>query len=332
MSLSPSIAVLVCHRCKGPLDAMAEELFCAACNAHYPCSDGIVDFSEGRYYDNFTGPEVLTPENRQGLANEAEAARIEDFYLPHLDRLARTIGTDRRALRVLDSGCGNGESIDLLCIRGVDAWGHDLSALRKWQWRERERRDRLVVSDGASLPFPDGFFDAVIASGVLEHIGVSEVGGTRYQVRPLPNRDDLRRSYVAELVRVTSPRGRLFLDFPNGAFPIDFWHGTRPGGARFHSPSEGFLPTVSEVRALCNRIDRGLTVRALSPERRLRFRQVSSHWYGRAFRTPMAILQRGMSKPLFRFLAASPINPYLVIEISRPQRTRMPSAVGRSGP
>lgn len=318
MPLSPSPTVLVCCRCKGRLDEAAQELFCASCNAHYPCTDRIVDFSGGAYYDNFPGPEVLSAENRHGLANECEGARIEDFYLPLLDQLAEAAGSARRGPRALDSGCGNGESVDILCRRGIDAWGHDLSALRKWQWRERERRDRLVVADGASLPFSGGFFDVIIASGVLEHIGVSEEGGARYRVRPLPNRDDLRRAYLAELVRVTAPGGRLFLDFPNGAFPIDFWHGGKPGGARFHSPGEGFLPTVAQIRALCDQIDERLIVTVRSPEGRLRFRQVSSHWYGRAFRTPMRILQKWMSTPLFRFLAAWPINPYLVIEIARP--------------
>ncbi len=218
---------------------------------------------------------------------------------------------------MLDSGCGNGESIDLLHRRGFEAWGHDLSALRKWQWRRRERRDRLVVADGATLPFPEGFFDVVIASGVLEHIGVSEEGGGQYRVRPLPDRDERRRAFLAELVRVVAPNGRLFLDSPNGSFPIDFWHGVTPGGARFHSPGEGFLPTVSQIRALCTRIDRRLAVSVLSPEGRLRFRQVSSHWYGRLLRAPMAALYRLMSRPLFRFLAATPINPYLVIEVRR---------------
>ena len=261
---------------------------------------------------------MLSEENRRGLENEREGARIEDFYLPLLDRIAAEDRIPRGRLRVLDSGCGNGESIDLLQREGMDAWGHDLSALRKWQWLGRERRDRLVVADGASLPFSDGFFDAVIASGVLEHIGVSEEGGDHYRVRPLPDRDERRRRYVAELLRTVAPGGRLFLDFPNGRFPIDFWHGVKPGGARLHSPSEGFLPTVREIRALCGQLGGQLDVTVLSPERRLRFLQVSSHWYGRLFRAPMAAFYRLMSVPSFRFLAATPLNPYLVIEVRRP--------------
>lgn len=318
MPPSPSPTALVCPRCKSRLVEGAQELLCAACDTHYPCTEGIADFSGGVYYDTFPGPEVLSPENLRGLANESDAARIEDFYLPLLEKVAKAGGSSSGAPRVLDSGCGNGESIDILRRRGIDAWGHDLSALRKWQWRERAHRDRLVVADGASLPFPDGFFAVVIASGVLEHIGVAEEGGERYRVRPLPNRDELRRAYLAELLRVTAPGGRLLLDFPNGAFPIDFWHGATPGGARFHSPGEEFLPTVPQIRALCNRIDERLIVTVRSPEGRLRFRQVSSHWYGRALRAPMKILHRLMSRRLLRFLAAWPINPYLVIEIARP--------------
>jgi SAM-dependent methyltransferase len=316
--LSNSPTALVCCRCKGPLAEDAAELSCPACGVRFPRADGIVDFSGGVYYDQFPGPEVLSEESRRGLENEREGARIEDYYLPLLDRIAAQGPIARSGLRVLDSGCGNGESVDLLQREGIEGWGHDLSALRKWQWLRRERRDRLVVADGASLPFSDGFFDVVIASGVLEHVGVSEEGGGRYKVRPRPDRDELRRRYVAELLRALAPGGRLFLDFPNGRFPIDFWHGVEPGGARFHSPGEGFLPTVREIRALCAQLGGRLAVSALSPEGRLRFHQVSSHWYGRLFRAPMAALYRLMSVPLFRFLAATALNPYLVIEVRRP--------------
>jgi len=315
-------AGLVCCRCKGALAEEVGGLHCTSCDLDFPVSNGIADFSGGVYYDNFPGPEVLSEENRRGLENESEGARIEDFYLPHLDRIAAERGIPRAALRVLDSGCGNGESVDVLNRHGIDAWGHDLSALRKWQWRGRGRRDRLVVADGASLPFAGGFFGAVIASGVLEHIGVSESGGLRYEVRPLPERDELRRRYLAELIRVLAQGGFLFLDFPNGSFPIDFWHGTSPGGARFHPPGEGFLPTLSQVRSLCRQIDLLLVARTRSPEGRLRFNQVSSHWYGPLFRAPMAGFFRLMSVKPLRFLAATALNPYLVIEIRQRRPVR----------
>jgi SAM-dependent methyltransferase len=252
-----------------------------------------------------------------GLANEKEGARIEDYYWPKLESLAARLGVPGTSLRILDSGCGNGDAVGALSSHGADAWGHDLSALRKWQWRDNPIRERLVVADGASLPFPADSFDAVIASGVLEHIGVEETGGEEYRVRPLPVRDEVRRRFLAELVRVLAPEGSLFLDFPNGAFPFDFWHGSKPGGARLHSPTEGFLPTVPHIRALCRSVDERLHASALSPKGRLRFRQVSAHWYGRAFRAPMAALQALMSAGPFSFLSASPLNPYLVIEVRR---------------
>jgi SAM-dependent methyltransferase len=321
-------ATLVCPLCRSPLAWGSTTLACRACNRRYPVDEGIADFSEGKYYDEFPGPHVLSEEALRGLANERESARIENYYLSKISGLSAGRGFGEK-LRVLDSGCGNGESVDALLAAGLDAWGHDLSALRKWQWRTRARRDRLVVADGNALPFPDGFFDAVIASGVLEHIGVNEKGGARYSVAPLPDRDARRASFLSSLLRVLSKNGFLFLDFPNGAFPIDFWHGTKTGGARWHSTHEGFLPTLREVGSLCAGLDGALTVTPLSPHRRLRFNQVAGHWYGRLFRLPMKAFFGLMSVPGFRFLAGSPLNPYLVLEIRRGDREN-PSEKGRT--
>ena len=297
---------------------IASQLSCAACRLAFPsvrtgsstspAAGTTTTFPAPRSFRRKTCEDSRT--RAKGRASKASTSRCSN------GRRARA-GSPRIACACSTPGCGNGESIDVLHRRGFEAWGHDLSALRKWQWLRRERRDRLVVSDGATLPFPEGFFDVVIASGVLEHIGVSEEGGGQYRVRPLPDRDERRRAFLAELVRVVSPDGRLFLDFPNGSFPIDFWHGVTPGGARIHSLREGFLPTVPQIRALCARIDRRLAVSVLSPEGRLRFQQVSSHWYGRLLRAPMTALYRLMSRRPFRFLAATPINPYLVIEVRR---------------
>ncbi len=303
-------SALVCPACHGALSESALALACLACGRSFPVDDGIADFAEGRYFIDHPDPTTLSEDVRRGMANENEGRRIDDYYLPIL----RAAG----ARRVLDSGCGNGEAVDVLLDAGFDAWGHDLSAFRKWQWGARRRRDRLVVADGLKLPFADGFFDAVISSGVLEHIGVSERGGPGiYEVSPLPDRDARRWAFLAGLVRVLAPRGTLYLDFPNGAFPIDFWHGPTAGGARWHSPVEGFLPRVREIRRLAERLEPPLLVSVRSPHRRLRFNQVGAHWYGRFFRAPMAGFYALTAVRGFTWLAATPLNPYLTLSLRR---------------
>lgn len=300
---------LVCPACRVSLIINGAALVCPACATSYPVAHGIADFSGGAYYDRFAPDDALSRRELDGLANEVEGSRrrIVDFYEP----LLRAEG----ARRVLDSGCGNGVSVDLLAERGYDAWGNDLSQLRQFQWRERRARERLVVASSLRLPFPDGWFDAVLSSGVIEHIGVAETGVPRYEVRPLPDRDEQRAAFLAELFRVTRLGGVVFLDCPNGAFPIDFWHGDRPGAARRHPRHEGFLPTFAEVRALVARVRPPARVEALSPFRRLQFHQARRHWYGRVL-GPFANAAFALWRiPPFRGFAATAINPFLVMRV-----------------
>jgi len=301
------VTPLRCPSCRGSLIASAEAWTCPRCERCYPLEEGIADFSGGLYYDAFDPSVELSAESRRGLELEFEGTRrrILHYYEPRL--------RETHARRVLDCGTGNGLAVDLLNERGFDAWGADLSALRKHQWRERSRRDRLTVADVASLPFADASFDAVIASGLLEHIGVEERRVPGYEVRPLADRDARRLRVVRELLRVTTSDGVLYLDFPNGAFPIDFWHGDQPGEARWHALSEGFLPRFAELTAL----DPALRVRALSPYGRLQFVQAAAHWWGRAFSVPVAAFFRLMRIPGFRWLARTALNPFLVLEVRR---------------
>lgn len=296
----------VCPQCRGPLTTSEGALHCNRCDVGYPREDRIADFARGAYYDSFTHADALTADHLAGLEVEVEGTRrrIVDYYLPLLEQ--------RGARRVLDCGCGNGLSVDLLAERGYDTWGIDLSALRKWQWRERREKERLSVASALALPFADESFDAVISSGVIEHIGVDESRDGGYRVSPLPTRDALRETFLRELRRVTRRGGTIWLDFPNGAFPIDFWHGDRPGAARWHAPDEGFLPTFAEIKQFHG----NAAIRALSPYRRLAFQQASRHWYGKLFSPPMNGFFRAMTRRPFHWLAGTAANPFLVIEMT----------------
>lgn len=301
-----------CPVCRVALVAGPSALRCPACTRTFPVVDRIADFSGGNYFDAFEPGQPLSSGQLTGLANEVPGAvsRVRDYYLPLL-RAERGPG----ALRVLDSGCGNGLSVDLLCEEGLDAWGVDLSALRKWQWRERRRPDRLACADSLRLPFADASFDAILCSGVLEHVGVREHGGERYEVVALPDRDASRVTFLSEHCRVLAPGGTLWLDFPNGAFPFDFWHGVRPGAPRRHGRDEGFLPTVSDLRGYARSLDGKWDVEARSSRKRLQFRQVSRHWWGRLLAPAAEVYLAALER--LPALLESGANPFLVIRMSR---------------
>jgi SAM-dependent methyltransferase len=109
--------------------------------------------------------------------------------------------------RVLDLGCGGGRHAFEAARRGarVVAADVDLAELKDVrQLLEGMAADGEVVAPGAGwavggdalrLPFPDGAFDAVIASEVMEHLD-----------------DD--RAAAAELARVLRPGGTLAVTVP----------------------------------------------------------------------------------------------------------------------
>jgi SAM-dependent methyltransferase len=73
--------------------------------------------------------------------------------------------------RVLDLGCGAGESVALFRARDPEVHWVGLDVPASPEARERTRRDaRFETYDGMSMPFEDGAFDLVYCKQVLEHV------------------------------------------------------------------------------------------------------------------------------------------------------------------
>jgi SAM-dependent methyltransferase len=130
----------------------------------------------------------------------AEFATDERLERRRLDRWAIYLGPDPREhavlavweggpRRVLDAGCGTGELAASLAGRlGVEAFGVDQS--ERMVELARARGLAAEVAAIEELPFPDGSFDAVIATWVLHFLRDLDSG-------------------LAELARVLRPGGRL---------------------------------------------------------------------------------------------------------------------------
>jgi len=109
--------------------------------------------------------------------------------------------------RILDLGCGAGRHAFECYRRGgqvvaVDLNAEDLTGVASMFQAMRDAGEAptsasavAVRANAHHLPFPDGFFDLVIASEILEHIP-----------------DD--RTAIAEAVRVLRPGGRLAVTVP----------------------------------------------------------------------------------------------------------------------
>jgi SAM-dependent methyltransferase len=211
---------------------------------------------------------------------------------------------------ILDVGCGNGYAVAEWGHRGVKAVGVDSSFYRLGRWLHEHPAASLVLASATALPFRPGQFNATYCCGLLEHVGVQEQGGSTYSVTELPDKHTTRKVAIEEMCRVTS--GSVVLDFPNGMFPIDFWHGTALGAFRVHSLPDSLNPSVWEIARYVP--DRQVTILPLG--NRLRFKQISRRWWGRALRLPAELFVRllDMMPRTFRAIHGT-LYPFLVVRI-----------------
>lgn len=123
----------------------------------------------GRELHDLLGAALPTDDARQSLAERCAAGAA--------------VGVADRPWRVLDLGCGHGDSVDLFRDRdpGVEWVGLDIPDSPEAKGRVRTDA-RFETFDGVSIPFEDESFDLVYCKQVLEHVG-----------RPRPLLSEVRR-------------------------------------------------------------------------------------------------------------------------------------------
>jgi SAM-dependent methyltransferase len=124
------------------------------------------------------GPDGVTPRSPDLADGPSLWTQLEPYLAnDHARQVNATYYADRLMAgpdapnRVLDLGCGQGDSVALFRRHrpDVDWVGVDIANSQEVQ--QRRRTDATFVTyDGKRVPFPDGSFDLVYSRQVLEHV------------------------------------------------------------------------------------------------------------------------------------------------------------------
>jgi len=110
--------------------------------------------------------------------------------------------------KLLDVGCGNCRNTIVFAKHGFDCYGIDFSKqMLKYADRYAKQNNvdiKLRAANATTLPFKDGFFDYVISTAVLHHLG---------------SRQD-RKKALSEIKRVLKNKGQAL---------IAVWNKLQPG-------------------------------------------------------------------------------------------------------
>jgi 2-polyprenyl-3-methyl-5-hydroxy-6-metoxy-1,4-benzoquinol methylase len=126
--------------------------------------------------------------------NEAYAEFLANWDANFYAKYADTLKPRKPGGRALDVGCGVGQVVGRLTADNIEAYGVDVSEPNIA--RAQKISPRCQLYDGKRLPFADNFFASVGAINVLEHVEEPE-------------------AFIAELVRVLEPGGRIVISSPN---------------------------------------------------------------------------------------------------------------------
>jgi SAM-dependent methyltransferase len=292
----------VCPLCHRDLHFSADRIICDGCETPFEYRDGFPDLIVGGRFDDQLG-DVQTRYEEQ--SNEWLARR---YLIPTLTRMMAGITRPR----VLSLGCGTGVDIDLLAEHGFDIVGIDCGN-RSGVWPRRSCRDRLCLANGMHLPFETNSFDAVYCGCVFPHVGVD--GDSN---RVTADYQEQRAAIAREMGRVLKPGGHALVSSPNRLFPLDIFHGRSPERPypRLNPPWSPFLLSAADYRRLFAAAGCG-SARLLPVKDYWGFIRMKERRAGRMLAFPVETIFSMVSKPAFRALRGSPINPWLVMSAEK---------------
>jgi len=180
-------------------------------------------------------PDVVIGNHHHKYESSNPAIRfLTRRFLERLDGILDRVAAEAPRGRVLEVGCGEGLIARRLQQRWADVTALDLpdASLRGW-WREHPG-PRYVHADASRLPFPDDFFDVVVAVEVMEHL-----------TRPQQGLVEMARVSAGHLV-LSVPREPIFrtANMVAGRHLNDW--GNTPGHLN-HWSTPGFIKFVSHV-------------------------------------------------------------------------------------
>jgi SAM-dependent methyltransferase len=298
-AIATGVAV-VCPLCRTrTLDRRGGTIVCGACGRKFAIRDGFADLIVGDRFEDRTSDAVLRSEEASSRDT------VLNYWIPLFDRLWPGRSPPPRILSV---GCGVGVDVDTLASHGFDSVGID-SGSRTRSWTKRREPDRLVMANGAKLPFEDGTFDAVFCGCVYPHVGVV---GDSVHVAPTYRTD--RLALATEMVRVLKEGGRIFASGANRRCPIDLFHGREPGEyvLRANPPWSSFLLAVGDYRRLFEAAG-AVNARALPVHGYWGFLSSRTTRKGRLLSLPVRAVFRLLSNPVLACLRGSIIDPWIVI-------------------
>ena len=108
--------------------------------------------------------ELLSDKNSDLIPHIASDLGIRR-YINSADRIKRYLPNGK----ILDWGCGLGQMTYLLKNRGFDVVSYDIDQCGR-DFLARIGQTLVLAEDQSKLPFPDASFDALLSSGVFEHV------------------------------------------------------------------------------------------------------------------------------------------------------------------